>query len=185
LIAPSKLAWKIATRQRTLRRQDQQRRRAPRSAPVTKNAPNPAPNSPRKDPCSGRPNGKTSASAVCRIAAVRKPAPRPITMNTSAGWRAMVRSSACCPPVLGPRPAWARGIETTRRIVATNPHIAVLVLTMQDGASVFAAVRAGARGCLLPVPTRPRVVRPLRRSKMARRSWLSVTCPDDRLLGSI
>jgi DNA-binding NarL/FixJ family response regulator len=42
------------------------------------------------------------------------------------------------------------GIEATRRIVATSPHIAVLVLTMHDDdESVFTAVQAGARGYLL------------------------------------
>ena len=42
------------------------------------------------------------------------------------------------------------GIEATRRIVADSPHIAVLVLTMfDDDESVFAAIRAGARGYLL------------------------------------
>jgi DNA-binding NarL/FixJ family response regulator len=39
------------------------------------------------------------------------------------------------------------GIEATRRIVAANPGVAVLVLTMLDeDESVFAAMRAGARG---------------------------------------
>ena len=39
------------------------------------------------------------------------------------------------------------GIEATRRIVAANPDVAVLVLTMLDeDESVFAAMRAGARG---------------------------------------
>jgi DNA-binding NarL/FixJ family response regulator len=39
------------------------------------------------------------------------------------------------------------GVEATRRIVAANPGIAVLVLTMLDeDESVFAAMRAGARG---------------------------------------
>lgn len=42
------------------------------------------------------------------------------------------------------------GIEATRRIVFTSPHIAVLVLTMyDDDDSVFAAMQAGARGYLL------------------------------------
>ena len=39
------------------------------------------------------------------------------------------------------------GVEATRKIVAANPSIAVLVLTMLDeDESVFAAMRAGARG---------------------------------------
>lgn len=42
------------------------------------------------------------------------------------------------------------GVEATRSIVQANPHIGVLVLTMlEDDASVFAAMRAGARGYLL------------------------------------
>lgn len=42
------------------------------------------------------------------------------------------------------------GVEATRAIVAESPHIAVLVLTMVDDSdSIFAALRAGARGYLL------------------------------------
>jgi DNA-binding NarL/FixJ family response regulator len=42
------------------------------------------------------------------------------------------------------------GVEATARIVGSSPHIAVVVLTMmEDDDSVFAAVRAGARGYLL------------------------------------
>ncbi|HET8625853.1 MAG TPA: response regulator transcription factor [Thermomicrobiales bacterium] len=42
------------------------------------------------------------------------------------------------------------GIEATRRILAARPAVAVLVLTMfDDDDSVFAAMRAGARGYLL------------------------------------
>jgi DNA-binding NarL/FixJ family response regulator len=42
------------------------------------------------------------------------------------------------------------GIEATRRILAETPHISILVLTMfDDDDSVFAAMRAGARGYLL------------------------------------
>ena len=42
------------------------------------------------------------------------------------------------------------GVEATRSIVQESPHIAVLVLTMVDDSdSIFAALRGGARGCLL------------------------------------
>lgn len=42
------------------------------------------------------------------------------------------------------------GIEATREILATSPHIAILILTMfEDDDFVFAALRAGARGYLL------------------------------------
>jgi DNA-binding NarL/FixJ family response regulator len=42
------------------------------------------------------------------------------------------------------------GVEATRAITTTNPHIGVLVLTMfDDSESVFNAMRAGARGYLL------------------------------------
>ncbi len=42
------------------------------------------------------------------------------------------------------------GIEATRSILATSPHIAILILTMfEDDDFVFAALRAGARGYLL------------------------------------
>ncbi len=42
------------------------------------------------------------------------------------------------------------GIEATRRIVQTSPHVGVIVVTMfEDDDSVFAAMRAGARGYVL------------------------------------
>ncbi len=42
------------------------------------------------------------------------------------------------------------GIETTRQIMAANPQIGVLMVTMfEDDQSVFAAMRAGARGYVL------------------------------------
>lgn len=42
------------------------------------------------------------------------------------------------------------GIEATRQILQTSPHIRILVVTLfEDDASVFTAMRAGARGYLL------------------------------------
>jgi DNA-binding NarL/FixJ family response regulator len=42
------------------------------------------------------------------------------------------------------------GIEATRRILYTSPHIGVIIVTMfEDDDSVFAALRAGARGYIL------------------------------------
>lgn len=42
------------------------------------------------------------------------------------------------------------GIEATRQIVQTSPHIGVIVVTMfEDDDSVFSAMRAGARGYIL------------------------------------
>jgi DNA-binding NarL/FixJ family response regulator len=42
------------------------------------------------------------------------------------------------------------GIEATRHLVQTSPHIGVIMVTMfEDDESVFAAMRAGARGYLL------------------------------------
>jgi DNA-binding NarL/FixJ family response regulator len=55
------------------------------------------------------------------------------------------------------------GIEATRQIVNTSPHIAVLVLTMyDDDDSVFAAIQAGARGYLLKGATRAQMLRAIR-----------------------
>ena len=55
------------------------------------------------------------------------------------------------------------GIEATRRIVLTSPHIGVLVLTMfEDDDSVFAALRAGARGYLLKGALKVEILRAIR-----------------------
>jgi DNA-binding NarL/FixJ family response regulator len=52
------------------------------------------------------------------------------------------------------------GIEATRRLVGARPHIGVLVLTMfEDDDSVFAAMRAGARGYLLKGARKAETVR--------------------------
>lgn len=52
------------------------------------------------------------------------------------------------------------GIDATAQIVRSSPHIGVLVLTMmEDEESVFAAVRAGARGYLLKGARRGEITR--------------------------
>ena len=52
------------------------------------------------------------------------------------------------------------GIEATRQIVQAHPHVGVLVLTMfEDDDSIFAAMRAGARGYLLKGAMQEEIVR--------------------------
>ena len=55
------------------------------------------------------------------------------------------------------------GIEATRRILQASPRTGILVLTMlEDDASVFAAMRAGARGYLLKGADQTDVLRAIR-----------------------
>ncbi len=55
------------------------------------------------------------------------------------------------------------GIEATRQIVETSPHIHILVVTMfDDDRSVFAAMRAGARGYLLKGANHAETLRAIR-----------------------
>ncbi|MFW5943304.1 MAG: response regulator [Chloroflexota bacterium] len=55
------------------------------------------------------------------------------------------------------------GIEATRTILHTSPHIAILILTMlEDDNSVFAAMRAGARGYLLKGASHDEMLRAIR-----------------------
>ncbi len=54
------------------------------------------------------------------------------------------------------------GIEATRHIYQSSPHIGVIVLTMfEDDDSVFAAMRAGARGYLLKGADQTEILRAL------------------------
>jgi DNA-binding NarL/FixJ family response regulator len=55
------------------------------------------------------------------------------------------------------------GIEATRRIANNAPHIGVIMLTMFDNdESVFAAMRAGARGYLLKGASKDEIVHAIR-----------------------
>ena len=67
------------------------------------------------------------------------------------------------------------GIEATRQIVRTSPHIGVIIITMfEDNESLFAAMRAGARGYVLsplrgcPPLTRPLLTKPISTAGVAR-----------------
>ncbi len=55
------------------------------------------------------------------------------------------------------------GIEATRAVVARNPHTGVIVVTMfEDDESVFAALKAGARGYVLKDADRGMLLRAIR-----------------------
>jgi DNA-binding NarL/FixJ family response regulator len=55
------------------------------------------------------------------------------------------------------------GIEATRRILQVSPHIRILVVTMfDDDASVFTAMRAGARGYVLKDAQKDDMLRAIR-----------------------
>jgi len=55
------------------------------------------------------------------------------------------------------------GIEATRRIVQTNDLVNILIITMfEDDESVFAAIRAGARGYLLKGAAQAETLRAIR-----------------------
>jgi DNA-binding NarL/FixJ family response regulator len=55
------------------------------------------------------------------------------------------------------------GIDATRRIVRSSPHISVLVLSMfEDDDSIFAALQAGARGYLLKGALKAEILRAIR-----------------------
>lgn len=55
------------------------------------------------------------------------------------------------------------GIDATRQIIHTSPHIAILVLTMvDDDESLFAAMQAGARGYILKGASKSEILRAIR-----------------------
>ena len=55
------------------------------------------------------------------------------------------------------------GVEATRQIVQTSPHIGVIIVTMfEDDDSLFAAMRAGARGYVLKGADQEEMLRAIR-----------------------
>jgi len=55
------------------------------------------------------------------------------------------------------------GIEATRQILRLHPHISILILTMyEDSNSIFAAMRAGARGYVLKGADQDEILRAVR-----------------------
>ena len=55
------------------------------------------------------------------------------------------------------------GIEATRQILNTSPHISILVISMhEDDGSLFAALQAGARGYLLKGAPKAEILRAIR-----------------------
>ncbi|MEV1005324.1 response regulator transcription factor [Nonomuraea sp. NPDC050202] len=78
------------------------------------------------------------------------------------GQEAVERASALQPDIVVMDVAMPGldGIEATRRVVADSPHIGVLMLTMsEEDATLFAAMRAGARGYLLKGANQTEIVR--------------------------
>ena len=72
--------------------------------------------------------------------------------EVAAGDEAIARALALQPDVIlmDIKMPGLNGIEATRRILHASPHVAILIVTMfEDDDSVFAAMRAGARGYLL------------------------------------
>ena len=85
--------------------------------------------------------------------------------ETSTGDDAIAQAQALQPDVIlmDIKMPGLNGIEATRRILQTSPHIRILILTMfEDDESVFASVRAGARGYLLKGAVQEETLRAIR-----------------------
>jgi DNA-binding NarL/FixJ family response regulator len=96
--------------------------------------------------------------------------------EAATGWEAVRQAEALQPDVVlmdihmpgrsaqdKDEPQELSGIEATRRLVRTSPHIAVVMVTMfEDDDSVFTAMRAGARGYVLKGAGQEEMVRVIR-----------------------
>src|SRR5262245_35462725 len=85
--------------------------------------------------------------------------------EATSGDEAITAADALQPDVvlMDLRMPGVNGIEATRHILQTSPHMRILVLTMfEDDDSVFAALRVGARGYLLKGADKAEIVRAIR-----------------------
>jgi DNA-binding NarL/FixJ family response regulator len=85
--------------------------------------------------------------------------------EAATGDEAIARAEALQPDVIlmDIKMPGMNGIEATRQILQTSPHIGVLMLTMfEDDDSVFAGMRAGARGYLLKGALKAEILRAVR-----------------------
>ena len=85
--------------------------------------------------------------------------------EAATGEEAVTLASSLSPDVIvmDLRMPGINGIEATRHIVQTNPRTRILVVTLfEDDDSVFAALRAGARGYILKDANEIEVVRAIR-----------------------
>ncbi len=85
--------------------------------------------------------------------------------EAATGEEAVARAAELRPDVvlLDIKMPGVNGIEATRRILESNPRVGVVVLTMfEEDDSVFAAMRAGARGYVLKGADEDEVLRVIR-----------------------
>lgn len=85
--------------------------------------------------------------------------------EASTGEEVVAQSAALLPDVIlmDIQMPGINGIEATRRILHTSPHIGIIVVTMfEDDDSVFAAMRAGARGYILKGADQAEMLRAIR-----------------------
>jgi len=85
--------------------------------------------------------------------------------EAATGEEAMMLAASLHPDVIvmDLRMPGINGIEATRRILQANPHMRILVVTLfEDDDSVFAALRAGARGYILKDANEVEVLRAIR-----------------------
>jgi len=107
-----------------------------------------------------------SQAALTGLKALLKGVPDVQLVGEASGGRESIRLAERTQPdviLMDLHMPEVNGIEATRQIVNTSPHIAVLVLTMyDDDDSVFAAMQAGARGYLLKGASKKEMLRAIR-----------------------